>query len=539
MEAITAPGQYAPAALAAATLQSLLTLGIATAAYITGPAEDPPNLLYTPRLYGDIEVSQSGVDAFGIGGRVALGVADIELWDADLSFLGPVAFGTADGRGATIRVVDVVDPRASDFGTSIGSARIAFRGILQRADHSGGSRARLTITDASERLAVKLQPALFAGTGGLEGPATLKDRPKPICLGVTTNISPVSVGNVDLGLGSLPTYLVNSRAVQDITAIRIRAVAQSIVGIAPTVGEAVVWEDQGAFQLGSSPDGAVTCDVEGDNVGGYVDTTAEIIQRLLQDFGPALADTDIHAESFRRAIDELPGAVGFYQGADEIVTTAAIDRLIAGPGAILCGGRDGAVRLVDPLAQGPAQFQLGLGRILALEPVPMPAALRPLPWVVAADWAPNGTQMTDFAGTVSDADRARFAAAARGPVRSESTYIATHVAQRREMRLPSLYAAEADALVRAAQWRAFFEAGPRMFRVTTDRYLGQVEVGDLGALACPQYDLDRGVGVVVLGYQEALAGRRLTLTVVTVPWVTDPPAAEAGVFFVLDEDLLA
>ena len=147
--------------------------------------------------------------------------------------------------------------------------------------------------------------------------------------------------------------------------------------------------------------------------------------------------------------------------------------------------------------------------------------------------------VTDFAGTVSDADRARFAAAARGPVRSESTYIATHVAQRREMRLPSLYAAEADALVRAAQWRAFFEAGPRMFRVTTDRYLGQVEVGDLGALAYPQYDLDRGVGVVVLGYQEALAGRRLTLTVVTVPWVTDPPAAEAGVFFVLDEDLLA
>ena len=171
--------------------------------------------------------------------------------------------------------------------------------------------------------------------------------------------------------------------------------------------------------------------------------------------------------------------------------------------------------------------------------IPMPAALRPLPWVVAADWQPNGTQMTDFAGTVSDADRARFAAAARGPVRSESTYIATHVAQRREMRLPSLYAAEADALVRAAQWRAFFESGPRMFRVTTDRYLGQVEVGDLGALAYPQYDLDRGVGVVVLGYQEALAGRRLTLTVVTVPWVTDPPAAEAGVFFVLDEDLLA
>lgn len=541
MELIGAYGQYATASLAFTPVQSVLTYGIASAGYMTSPADDPPNTLYTPRIYGEIEVSQSGVDAFGIGGRIALGVADVDVWDADLSFLGPVAFGTADGRRATIRVADVVDPRAGNFGTPLAAASIAFRGVVQRIGHISGSRARLTITDASERLAIKLQAELFAGTGGLEGPAEMAKRPKPVCIGAVTNISPVSVGDADLGDGALPTYVVHSAPVEDITAVRIRGVAQTLVGTAPGVGEARVWVASGAFQLGSSPDGAVTCDAYGDNTGGYVDLTAEVLPRMLQNFGPMLADADLATISFQRAELELPGAVGFFQGADEIATTAAVDRILAGCGAILCGGRDGTVRLIDPLAQGAAQFLLPAPRILALEPLDMPATLRPLPWAVLCDWAPNGTPMTDFAGVVTDADRARFSAAVRGPVRSESADIYARVSQRRELRLPGVYLDEADAQDRADQWRSFFEAAPRMFRVTTDRYRGQVEVGDLGGIAYPQYGLDAGAGVVVLGYQEALAGRRVTLTVCTVPWVTYPAVDTSGSgldWFILDTDEL-
>ena len=211
-------------------------------------------------------------------------------------------------------------------------------------------------------------------------------------------------------------------------------------------------------------------------------------------------------------------AVGFYQGADEIVTTAAIDRLIAGPGAILCGGRDGAVRPSIPLAQGPAQFQLGLGRILALEPVPMPAALRPCHgW-----WLRTGAER--------HADdrfrrhrvrrrprqvcwRRRVARCAAKAPTSPRTWPAsgnaTAVALRRRGRCAGAGGAVAGVLRGRARC---------MFRVTTDRYLGQVEVGDLGrwhtrnttwtaasvlsssahqeALAGPAADADRGDGAV-------------------------------------------
>jgi hypothetical protein len=523
----------------AMAVQALQTWRIASAGYATAPTDDPANTLYTPRIYGDIEVSQSGIDAFGIGGRVAMGIADVALADADLAALGPIAFGTADGRPATVRVLPVTSPQASNFGTNLGGARIAFSGVVQRVEHASGSRAKLTLTDASERLNVKLQPTLFGGSGGIEGPSTLGGRPKPVALGENTNVTPAFVGNVDLGDGALPTYIVHSAAVEAIGAVRIRGVAQTLVGVAPTVGQARVWLSQAAFQLGSSPDGIVTADVEGDNTGGYVSSTAGILRRFLQSFGPRLATARLNVPAFDQAETDLPGDIGFYQGTEQTTAAAAADRILAGSGAILCGGRDGTLRLVDPLAIGPAQFVLPPALILALEPVDMIPALRPLPWAVGMDWAPNSTPMTDFSGSVSDADRARVAAAARGPVRAESPTINQRVAQARELRLPGLYANEAEALVRGTQWRDLLDSQPRLFRLTTDRYLGEIEIGDLGAIAYPQYGLDGGIGVVVLGWRESLAGRRIELTLCTRTGITLPATADPDTFFLLDTDGLA
>jgi hypothetical protein len=541
IDLIAAPLAYAPLALPpyAVPSRTILTLRLANAGYTTGQGDDPANTLYRPALMGDIEVSCSAVNALGIGGRVALGVAQVEVDDATGSLLPQVAFGTADGRRVTIRTAPVSDRRAGNYGTALGSAPIAFAGVMQRIEHAPGHRARLTITDASERLAVRLQPARFAGTGGLEGPATLGGRPKPVALGVNRNVSPVPVGDVDLGDGDLQTYVVHSAAVQDITAVRIRGVEQTIVGTAPGVGEARVWTASGAFQIGASPDGAVTCDVVGDASAGAVASTSGILQILLTEFGPALPTTSLNLASFAQADTDLPGDVGVWQPAEETTAAAVADRILAGCGAVLTGGRDGRVRLVDLMAAGDAQFTLDLGRILSIAPVDLPAALRPLPWVVAIDYDRNNTEMTDFAGAVTDADRARLSAATQGPARAESSSISAWVAQQREMRLPGVYANEADALARAQRIRTWLETPPRLFRVQTDRYLGQIEVGDLGAIGYPGYGLAQGAGVVVLAYRETLAARRLELVVATVPWVTIPPAAAPGVFFVLDEDLLA
>ena len=534
----TEPVATLPAALLSP--QTVAPYRIATAGYSTGPADDPAHTLWYPRIPGDLEISQSGVDALGIGGRLALGITEIDVWDADEALSQMARYGTADGRAATVRVVEVVEPRLGDFGTGLGATQIAFRGIVQRIEHHGDQGARITVTDAAERLATPLQPARYAGTGGLEGDADLAGRPKPVLIGRRFNVPAIYLGNVDLGDGALPTYQVHWRAVQSIDAVRIRGVQQvEVTSAAPTVGEYRAWEADGVFQLGSSPDGDVTADALGDAVPTYVSTTAGVVRRLVQSLGPALADGDLQLGTFDLAEADLPGAIGYWRGADETTAVAAIEEIVAGSGAIVCGGRNGALRIVDPLAGGDAQFGLSEAHILALDPIPMPAALRPSPNTVAIDWRPNAAVLTDMAGVV-DTERAALSSAVHGPARAASATITGRVAQVRDMRLRGLYYDEADALARAARWRAFFEHGPRAFRLTTDRYLGQMDVGALGAIAYRAFGLGDGVGVVVLAWSEQLAGRRLTMTVVTSPFVAIPPLVRFGGVgvgdFILDLD---
>ncbi len=76
------------------------------------------------------------------------------------------------------------------------------------------------------------------------------------------------------------------------------------------------------------------------------------------------------------------------------------------------------------------------------------------------------------------------------------------------MALPGLYATEAAAAARAGRWRDWIERGPRLVAVTTDRYLGQIEIG---RIAYPAYGLDAGISGVVVGWREALGGRRVEI----------------------------
>lgn len=515
------PGLYAPSTLppAFAAAQAVVVLRLATAGYATSPTDDPPDTAYAPRLLGDIEVGQSGADAIAIGGRIATTVGEASAWDADRQLAHLVAPGTADGRAVTIRVLEVTSAQPTNFGVALGSARVAFTGQVRRVDNTAGQYATIAMGDAAERLAVPLQPNRFAGSGGAEGNATVAGRPKPVAVGEVWNITPVYIGEHDLGDGDLPTYAVHWRGVQDIPAVRIRGVEQTSVAGPPGVGEFTAWAADGLFQLGSSPDGPVTADVEGDDGDtGYVSSTAGVIRRLLTSL-VGYDDAEIDDQAWDIADTDLTGTVGWYRAADEISAAAAVDEILAGPAAVLCGGRDGRLRLWDPFAAGTTQWDLPAAHILALEPLPLPATLRPLPSTVAVAWGRNFTPMTDIAGSVPDALRTRLAAPLSGPTRASSTSIGTAVRQARDLVLPGLYVSEADAEARADQVLGLLAASPRMFRVTTDRYRGQIEAGDVGRITYPAFGLDGGATGVVLGWREGLAAARLQLDVLTSPYI--------------------
>jgi hypothetical protein len=67
-------------------------------------------------------------------------------------------------------------------------------------------------------------------------------------------------------------------------------------------------------------------------------------------------------------------------------------------------------------------------------------------------------------------------------------------------------------LARAEKWRALLEAGPRMLRVVTDRFLGQVEIGQIGRVTYPAFGFQNGFVGVVVGWRERLSARRVEIT---------------------------
>lgn len=535
--AFTGPVFVLPAAFAAP--QDVGTLRWATGGYISASTDTPPDTSWRPRLIGDVELQQDAADAVGLGGLLSLGLADVDLDDADGALADLHRYGTADGRLARITAIPVVDARASDYGTPLegrvlglrmnfltGSyvltstaPVVAFTGITQQVDRTAVGRGVLRITDVVERLAQPLQPAKYQGTGGTEGGDEVKDKPKPVTLGRCFNIEPVALGNIDLGvgIGALPTFQFHYREALAVDAVRVRGVAQTLVGGTPVVGQARAFAALGMVQLGSSPDGAVTLDVRGDAVGGYVSSTAGVIARLVQALGPQLAASDLDDLSFAFAETDLPGEIGFFQGAEETTAGEVARRIVASHGAILAGGRAGTLRLCDPLAEDIDQFRIPDAWILDIEPLPVPAALRPLPRSVAVAWQPNWTPLSDVAASVPAADREKLRTEHSGPARATSASITTRVAQQREMSFDGLYWAQSDALARAAKWRDFLAAGPRMFRLTTDRYLHQVECGHIGRVFYPAWGLQSGVRCCVVGWRERIAARRLSLTVVTLP----------------------
>lgn len=492
--ALFGPAGTDPALVLPAALVSPQDVGIlrwATAGYRSDIADQPANTPWEPRLLGDVVLEQAAADALSVGGCLSLGLGEIGLADADGALADLDRWGTADGRAASIRVVPVVQAQLSDVGTPLagralgmrldlmtGLASItrtdpvlAFRGLVQRVDRSAGRTGVLRLTDVVERLATPLQPTRYLGAGGLDGGDDLEGKPKPVCLGHAYNVSPVYLGDVDLGvgIGPLATYQVHWREVAEIPAVRIRGVPQTMVGGTPVIGQARAFATLGLFQLGSTPDGAVTADVRGDAVGGYVSSLAGVVQRLVGSLGPQLGAEDIDAAAQAFAEEDLPGEIGWYQGAEDITAAEAATALVGACGAVLSGGRGGKLRLWDPLAVGIDQFDLRHWHMLDCRPMPLPEALRPLPREVAVGWRRNWTPLTDVAGSVAATERERLANDQAGPVRSASATVTRRVAQQRTLSFRGLYWAQADAQARAARWRNWLGAGPRMFQVTTDR----------------------------------------------------------------------
>ncbi|WP_211236385.1 hypothetical protein, partial [Desulfovibrio inopinatus] len=254
------------------------------------PDDTPANTFFVPRLRSPLSHAVEAWDGDRLGGVVRSSLGAIELGNEDgaLSYLlHEYAFA---GRAVQVFLCDEGQAQAdvSPF----------WSGLVDRVDASDDG-IEIRVVERHKLFEVDLYQAQYAGDNvapeGIEGDETLQDKPKPVALGICRNISPVLVNSQKL------IYQVHWRSIQALDAVYDKGVAlgagsnyadaAALQAASPTPGTYDTCLAEGLLRLGSSPVGQITADVRGDNVGGYVDSPAGIVTRLLEDY--ALLDEPV------------------------------------------------------------------------------------------------------------------------------------------------------------------------------------------------------------------------------------------------------
>lgn len=529
--AFDAPEFVAPDTLPAGLVapSGIAQFYVSSHGYTTAPGDTPANTHFEGRLSAGFWFERSIIGTAGMGGKVALGFGELVLRNPDRYYDSLIADYAMDGRRVLVKRSSPPSYMATedggvflleDGGRMLTEASGTYADFLTVFDGTadgwrrGADEIRLRLRDMSWRLEVPIQSNVYAGTGGMEGPPALAGTPKPLAFGYCFNVTPVLVDP------ATRTYQCHDGPVQDIPAVREGGVLLTRVSSAPGIGQYSVDLSTASFQLGFDPLRIVTNDVKGDATGGlYVYTPATIAKRiLLSRVGLAVAEID--AASFDRLDYLAPWESNLYVGSQPMLAAAAIDQLMAAVGGFAGPSRAGTYQvgvLTRPDTTAPL-FTLREEDIIDIEEIAPPDFLYPPPKRMRVGYRKNWTPTTNLAPSlVPDVATALMltylsAAAFSSPI------AASFLSAQESALLESPLVSGADGATLAAQLLTLYTVSvndgglPRLFKIVTDRYLDQVELGMTGQFAHSLFGLSAGRFGVIVAWHEDAGARQLTLT---------------------------
>ena len=504
---------YFHKALVDATLTTLSTSGpVLLRRTVYG--EDPASLQwYDGRIAGEPTVRRSVIDgqsaqgglAGGLGGLVQC-FAEIELVNADGGLDELAKSYALDGRAVRLYLGRPTDKRA-DFG-------VVFAGVNARTPLTGSKVATLSLSDGLARLLVPLNSSAYGGTGGLDGDTDLAGKPKPKCWGSALNVAPPLVDNALLiyqvhdGLANAVT-MVYDRAVA-LTAGADYATQNDLLTVAPAAGQYRVWKDASGtyFRLGASPDGTVTADVQGDATGGYVNTTGDIVNRVLQ---IVLEAAEIDAAAIAQLNLDAPAVVGIWRGTDAETVAGVVSQLLVGVGAFGGFNRSGLFTCAV-IGIGAATVDAFTEEEIGdVEREALPDAIEPIVWRTRVAWQRNNTVQTDVAAGVDDARRAFVAQAERVAERNEPATKSRRRLAKEYGPNGELYATEADAQAEADRRLALFGVDRGLYTLPLPARAMSRDIGETIEVTYPRFGLSGGVNALILEHQ--IVGDEVTVKV--------------------------
>jgi len=476
------------------------------------PLESPANAVWLPGVTEPLHFSRELFGGRDAGAsRVGAGVIELANDDGSRDYLRSWAF---QGQPVTVRS-GLPGQALADFVTT-------FAGVVKEL-----VRTRQTISfscrDWQEDLSRPLPVPKYLGTNsgptGIEGTEDdLKGKYLPTCWGYCPNVEGHQVNT------SLRIYRVHFRAVHSIVAmsegrqdlISDGDVATSALLASATVasGHYLTCLAEGLFRVNSGKE--IRADVEGDNVGGYVNDTAGIMRRILEVHG--WTTSDFSAADLTALAAKNSAEVGLYDngGADVL---KLLDRLAAGIWAWFCPDRLGVLRFgrieapAAPLSTLTDVKNFELEETTSGDLTGTPASL------VRCRYAPNWSVMRDsqIASVVTEARRAWLAQQYREVTSTTDGEADPDILARwplaEELVIDSLFRYEADALAEAQRRHAFRAAGYSLFTFSRAwEFAASIEPGRTYTLQSGRFLLNAGAPVVVIGDETILSANTARFT---------------------------
>lgn len=468
--------------------------------YNTLPSDTPANQHYAPVLLSPFNFQVSLFDGLEPTGRAAIGFGDVVIDNSDGWLDSLIDLGWS-GRPITL------------FRGTPGAARSSFVQVFQGAVDGltpDEQRVSLRLRTREALLDRPLQSLLYAGTGGKEGGADLVGKRKPLAYGRNFNVPAVLVDAPNL------VFQVHDGETEDVLAVRDRGIAITIDADYPTYGDLLLASigsgecatclAEGLVRLGAANAGTVTVDVWGDATGGYVETAAGIVRRIVTtrlDTVNMVDPDDLDTAAFTQLDLDQAAPLGFWDGPDSGLTVGqALDAIMSSVGgwwtftlpglltvAILKApsGPPDAVLERDDIVLGPALSMVG----------GVPSSRRLVGYQRA--WAVQ----QDLASGVSPADQQLYGSEYRLATVSDAAVLAKH-RNAREVLTAGLFAEKADAEAEALRLQALHGVERRVLTVRVmppnpfDAPLGGVvELRDINRMTLQSTKLMRLVGLVV------------------------------------------
>jgi hypothetical protein len=257
------------------------TLYVSTTGYASYPTDTPANKLYPADIEGGIALTES----VSLEGSISVSYGDITINNPNGIYDDWFTY-IFSNRSVRIYIGDPIWSKST--------FELIFLGTIAKISSSALNKINIQILDKLQQLNAPLSETVVGGTG------TNADALLPTLFGECCNVTPFSYNPAIL------QYKIHTRSIERIIEVRDNG--------APVTGYTANLSD-GTFTLSTSPYGVITVSAQGDAAGGYTNTIASIIKKIVKEFGKAstrFTDLDINLSNFSLFDSLHPQPIGIY-----------------------------------------------------------------------------------------------------------------------------------------------------------------------------------------------------------------------------------